>query len=147
MRASEAAATGGRKQGFSRSTMKKYLTILMGRIKLATSPASRYFLVALFIFGFTSSYVANLPSGPHPQNSATPDVGNHPPKPAFVLERGAFADASGWDYRVQLPEQDGQMVTFAQNPLISVGDDQVDYRSPRKLDFGCGTVVWQPCCY
>ena len=81
----------------------------MGRIKLATSPASRCFLVALFIFGFASSYVANLPS------------------------------------------KDGQTVTLAQTPFISVADDQAEYRSPGILDCGRGTLVWrcsyQPCCY
>jgi hypothetical protein len=101
------------------STMNKYLTHLIGRIKLVTRPASRCFLVALFIFGFTSSYVANLPSMPRTQNSATPDMGNHPPKPAFDLSRGAIADASGWDNLAQLPQQDGQTVTLARTPFIS----------------------------
>jgi hypothetical protein len=35
-------------------------------------------------------------------------MGNHPPKPAFDLSRGAIADASGWDNLAQLPQQDGQ---------------------------------------
>jgi hypothetical protein len=106
--------------------MNKYLTHLTGRIKLATSPASRCFLVALFIFGFTSSYVANLPSESRTQNSATPDMGNHPPKPAFVLPDGAFADALGWDNLVQPQQQDGQTMTLARTPFIS--DDLASFQ-------------------
>ena len=106
--------------------MNKYLTHIIGRIKLATSPASRCFLVALFIFGFASSYFANLPSEPCTQNSATPDVGDNPPKPAFVLSRGALADASGCDNLIQLPQQDGQTVTLTRTPFIS--DDLGPFR-------------------
>ena len=116
---------------------------LMGRLKLATSRASRCFLVALFIFGFTSSYFANPPSKTHPQNSATPDVENHPPKPAIVLVHGAFADASGSDHVVRLLEQDGRTVTAVQSPRISFADDQTGYRCTKRSDCGCATLIWR----
>ena len=55
----------------------------IGRLKLAINPATRFFLVALFIFGFTSSYFGDLRSKTHPQYAANADVENHPPKPAI----------------------------------------------------------------
>ena len=61
------------------------LSKLGGRLKLATRPASRWFLVALFITGFSSTYFGDRPSRTDPQNSANPDVENHPPKTAIVL--------------------------------------------------------------
>jgi hypothetical protein len=35
-------------------------------------------------------------------------MGNHPPKPAFDLSRGAIADASGWDNLAQLYRMEEQ---------------------------------------
>jgi hypothetical protein len=63
------------------------LSKLVGRLKLATDPASRCFLVALFISGFSSSYFGEPPSKTRPENSANPDVENHSPKPTFALVR------------------------------------------------------------
>ena len=56
------------------------LAELMGRLKLAASPASRCFLVALFISGFTNRYFGDLRSKTDPQYAANADVENHPPK-------------------------------------------------------------------
>jgi hypothetical protein len=60
------------------------LSKLVGRLKLAAGPASRCFLVALFISGFSSSYFGEQPSKTYPKNSANPDVENHSPKPTVV---------------------------------------------------------------
>jgi hypothetical protein len=45
------------------------LAELMGRLKIAASPASRCFLVALFLFGFSSSYFDDLRSNTDPQST------------------------------------------------------------------------------
>ena len=58
---------------------------LIWRLKLAINPATRFFLVALFIVGFTSSYFGDLRSKTDPQYAANADVENHPPKPAIVF--------------------------------------------------------------
>jgi hypothetical protein len=63
------------------------LSELIGRLKLAINPATRFFLVALFIFGFTGSYFGDLSFKAYPQYAASPDVENHPPNPAIVFVR------------------------------------------------------------
>jgi len=60
---------------------------LILRLKLAINPATRLFLVALFVFGFTSRYFGDLRFKTHPQYGANPDVENHPPNPAIVFVR------------------------------------------------------------
>jgi hypothetical protein len=47
---------------------------LISRLKPAINPATRFFLVALFIVGFTSSYFGDLRSQTHPQYVANADV-------------------------------------------------------------------------
>jgi hypothetical protein len=47
---------------------------LIWRLKPAIDPATRFFLVALFIVGFTSSYFGDLRSKTHPQYAANADV-------------------------------------------------------------------------
>jgi hypothetical protein len=47
---------------------------LLLRLKLAINPATRFFLAALFVFGFTSSYFVDLRFKTHPQYAANPDV-------------------------------------------------------------------------
>jgi hypothetical protein len=74
---------------------------LIRRLKLATRPASRCFLVALFIIGFTINYFDDLPLRTHPQYAANPDVKNHPPKPPIVFVPAVFAK-SGRDHVVAL---------------------------------------------
>jgi hypothetical protein len=61
------------------------LSKLSARLKLATGPASRCFLVALFISGFYISYLGGPPAKTDAQNLPKPDVANHSPKPAIVL--------------------------------------------------------------
>jgi hypothetical protein len=63
------------------------LTNLILRLKLAINPATRLFLVALFVFGLTNNYFVDLRFKTHPQHAANPDVENHPPNPAIVLVR------------------------------------------------------------
>jgi hypothetical protein len=58
---------------------------LIWRLKPAIDPATRFFLVALFIVGFTSSYFGDLRSKTDPQYAANADVENHPSKPAIVF--------------------------------------------------------------
>jgi hypothetical protein len=60
---------------------------LILRLRLAINPATRLFLVALFVSGFTSSYFVDLRFKTHPQYSANPEVENHPPNPAIVFVR------------------------------------------------------------
>src|SRR6266481_3514359 len=72
------------------------LAELMGRLKLAASPASRCFLVALFISGFTNRYFGDLRSKTDPQYAANADVENQPPKSAIVFVH------AGWDHVVAL---------------------------------------------
>jgi hypothetical protein len=50
------------------------LPSLIWRLKPAINPATRFFLIALFIVGFTSSYFGDLPSKTHPQYAANADV-------------------------------------------------------------------------
>src|SRR5271165_2885749 len=57
----------------------------MRRLKLAASPASRCFLVALFLFGFISSYFGDLRSKTDPQHAGNADVEKHPSKSAIVF--------------------------------------------------------------
>ena len=66
------------------------LAELMGRLKLAACPASRCFLVALFLWGFSSSYFGDLRSKTYPEYAARADVENHLLKSAIV-----FAHAGG----------------------------------------------------
>ena len=47
---------------------------LIWRLKPAIDPETRFFLVALFIVGFTSSYFGDLRSKTHPQYAANADV-------------------------------------------------------------------------
>jgi hypothetical protein len=47
---------------------------LIWRLKPAINPATRFFLVALFIVGFTGSYFGDLHSKTHPQYAANADV-------------------------------------------------------------------------
>ena len=47
---------------------------LIWRLKPAINPATRFFLVTLFIVGFTSSYFGDLRSKTHPQYAASADV-------------------------------------------------------------------------
>ena len=47
---------------------------LIWRLRPAIDPATRFFLVALFIVGFTSSYFGDLRSKTHPQYAANADV-------------------------------------------------------------------------
>ena len=47
---------------------------LIWRLKPAINPATRFFLVALFIVGFASSYFGDLRSKTHPQYAANVDV-------------------------------------------------------------------------
>lgn len=79
-----AARTKQREGRVAVEKITRVLPKLMGRLKPVTSPASRCFLVALFILGFTTSYFANPPSKTLPQNPAGFDVEYHPPKPAIV---------------------------------------------------------------
>ena len=58
---------------------------LILRLKLAINPATRLFLVALFVSGFTSRYFVDLRFKTHPQYAANPDVENHPSNPAIVF--------------------------------------------------------------
>jgi hypothetical protein len=69
---------------------------LILRLKLAINPATRLFLVALFVSGFTSSYLVDLRFKTHPQYAANPDVENHPPNPAIVMRFASFACALSW---------------------------------------------------
>lgn len=84
--------------------MARALPRLMGRVEPAASAASQCFLVALFILAFTGSYIANPLSKTRLQNSANPDVENHPPKPAIVLANAAVADASDWNHVIPNPQ-------------------------------------------
>jgi hypothetical protein len=90
-----AARTKQREGRVAVEKITRVLPKLMGRLKPVTSPASRCFLVALFILGFTTSYFANPPSKTLPQNPAGFDVEYHPPKPAIVLVHRAFAERIG----------------------------------------------------
>jgi hypothetical protein len=58
---------------------------LILRLKLAINPATRLFLVVLFAYGFTSSYLVHFRFKTHPQYAANPEVGNHPPDPAIIF--------------------------------------------------------------
>src|ERR1700722_10428950 len=60
---------------------------LILRLKLAINPATRIFLVALFVLGFTSSHFVDLRSKTPPQYAANPDLANRPAKPAIVFVR------------------------------------------------------------
>ena len=53
------------------------LSKLLERLKLATDPATGFFLVALFIYGFIGSYYGDVRSKAHPQYAASPDVKTH----------------------------------------------------------------------
>jgi hypothetical protein len=55
---------------------------LILRLKLAINPATRLFLVMLFVYGFTSSYLVHLRFKTHPQYAANPEVENHPSVPS-----------------------------------------------------------------
>jgi hypothetical protein len=68
------------------------LTNLILRLKLAINPATRLFLVALFVFGLINSYFVDLRFKTHPQYAANPDVEKHQPNPAIVFVR---ADGDG----------------------------------------------------
>ena len=83
------------------------LAELMGRLKLAASPASRCFLVALFISGFTNRYFGDLRSKTDPQYAANADVENQPPKSAIVFVH------AGWDHVVALSTPHGQRNIFS----------------------------------
>jgi hypothetical protein len=60
---------------------------LILRLKLAINPATRLFLVVLFVYGFTSSYLVHLRFKTHPPYAANPEMENYPPKPAIVFAR------------------------------------------------------------
>jgi hypothetical protein len=83
----------------------------MGRLKLAASPASRCFWVALFISGFTNRYFGDLRSKTDPQYAANADVENQPPKSAIVFVH------AGWDHVVALSTPHGLFESV--NPLRS----------------------------
>jgi hypothetical protein len=87
------------------------LAKLVGRLKLAASPASRCFLVALFIYGFANSYFGDLRSKTDPQYAANANVENHPPKSAIVFVH------TGWDHVVTLSTPSGLFDSV--NPLHS----------------------------
>src|SRR5215471_2560375 len=55
------------------------------RPKLTTIPATGYFLVAMFIYGFIGSYYGDGRSKAHPQYAASPDVKTHSSKRAIVF--------------------------------------------------------------
>ena len=55
------------------------------RPKLTTIPATGYFLVAMFIYGFIGSYYGDVRSKAHPQYAASPDVKTHSSKRAIVF--------------------------------------------------------------
>jgi hypothetical protein len=61
------------------------LSKLLERLKLATNPATGFFLVALFIYGFIGSYFGDVRSEAHPQYAASPDVKTHSSKRAIVF--------------------------------------------------------------
>jgi hypothetical protein len=63
------------------------LTNLILRLKLAINPATRLFLVALFVFGLINSYFVDLRFKAHPQYAAKPDVEKYQPNPAIVFVR------------------------------------------------------------
>ena len=94
------------------------LSKLVGRLKLATGPASRCFLVALFISVFTISYFGDPPSKTHPEYSASPGVGNDLPKPAIALAHAALANASGWDYVVAVSTPCGLLKSLIQSLAV-----------------------------
>ena len=63
------------------------LANLLSRLKLAINPATRLFLVALFVFGLINSYFVDLRFKAHPQHAAKPDVEKYQPNPAIVFVR------------------------------------------------------------
>jgi hypothetical protein len=60
---------------------------LISRLKLAINPATRLFLVVLFVSGFTGSYLVDLRRKTHPQDASTADLKSRPPNPAIVFVR------------------------------------------------------------
>jgi len=62
---------------------------LIWRLKPAIDPATRFFLVALFIVGFTSSYFGDLRSKTPPQYAADADV--------FSYTRGHHVRSERWE--------------------------------------------------
>jgi hypothetical protein len=73
--------------GKSMQLKSSALPNLISRWKLAINPATRLFLVVLFVCGFTSSYFVDLRFKIHPRNAASADVESHPPNPAIVFVR------------------------------------------------------------
>jgi hypothetical protein len=69
------------------------LSKLLERLKLATNPATGFFLVGLFIYGFIGSYFGDVRSKAHPQYAASPDVKNHSLKRAIVFVSTGLDDA------------------------------------------------------
>jgi len=73
--------------GESMQIKSRALPDLISRLKLAINPATRLFLVVLFVSGFTSSYFVDLRFKIHRRYAASADMESHPPKPAIVFVR------------------------------------------------------------
>jgi hypothetical protein len=73
--------------GKSMQLKSSTLANLLSRLKLAINPATRLFLVVLFVSGFTSSYLVDLRFKTHPRDASTVDLKSRPPNPAIVFVR------------------------------------------------------------